>query len=754
LSFLFRNYTIREIEVSKANLRLAFDRQGNPNYEVWKTTETDEETEFVFDLKKVFLNEVHFTYHDLANNHKFDLNINRATMSGNFKTDSYFLTARANLHANILFVDSVVFLKERDAELDLVLQVNDNNTFIFQKGILKINQNAFDVKGTIANLDEGLFFDLNIAGNQLHLGQLLADIPDNLSKYAEGYRGKGTLVFDSQIKGLLNKNENPEVLAEFKVSGGELSHKVSGLNLRKMQFEGSFDNGPKRNLGTSTLVLKDFYTTVNKGVLKGDFKMFDFNKPRLDFKLYADADAGDLVKLFRIDTISSASGKIHLDLLFKGGMSEKNRFTGQDFVSARASGTLNYKNLAFKIKDNPLIFREFNGDLLFRNNDLVVENFSGHAGNSDFELKGFFRNVLPHLFLENEKLTIDASLYSNNLNFNELLKHTVSGTDTTYRLTFSEKLGFNLRAEVVHLTFRKFEATNVKGVASLQNQRFFAQDVTFKSMDGQIKASGFIDGTRSDYFTVACDAIIDQVDINKLFYQMGNFSQTAITDEHIFGIMKSDVQFKGRWTPTLDVDWASIETTANVIVQKGELLNFEPMIALSRFLRVDDLDRVTFSTLENQIRIKDKIVFIPDMEIQSSALNLKLSGEHTFENIIDYRLQILLSEILSRKNRQNRNPQEQYGDIIDDGLGRTTVFLRVTGNIDEPVFRYDAQGVREKMRDNLRREGQTLRNVFRREFGGNPEPETIAPEPEKQQRNLQRRRRQENNRIEIEWDEG
>jgi hypothetical protein len=753
-NFLFKNYTVRELEVSRATLNIRVFEDGSPNYQIWKSDETDQESDFAFDVKRILLNGVHFVYTDLAMHHLVDLNIGKATMSGNFQYASYNLTARGNVFANMVAIDSAVFVRERPMELDMILQVNDNREFVFQKGILMVNQNAFDIKGTIANLEEGLYFDTRIVGNQLQLGQLLYDLPENLLPYVEGYRGKGIFQFDSEIKGFLNQKENPNISASFNVSGGELLHRASGLSLKKMQFEGAFDNGLSNNLSTATLTFKEFHTTINKGVLRGDFTMYDFNKPRLDFKMFADADAGDLVKLFRIDTISAAGGRIHMDLSFKGGMSEKNRFTGQDFVSARATGTFSYDDLSFELKGNPLAFREFNGSFLFSNNDLVIENFSGHAGSSDFELKGYFRNVLPFLFLENEKINIIASLYSNNLNFNELLKYSVSGADTTYRLSFSDKLAFNLEANVVHLTFKKFEATHVMGRASLQNKRFLAQNVAFRSMDGQIRASGFIDGIRDDYFTVGCEAIINGVDINKLFYQMGNFGQEGITDKHIFGKMTSDLHFTGRWTPTLDVDYGSIETTANVRVEQGALIDYEPMIALSRFLRVDDLNRVTFSNLENQIRIKDRKIFIPDMEIHSSALNLKLSGEHSFENEIDYRLQILLSEILSRKNRQSRNPQEQYGDIIDDGLGRTTLFLRVTGNIDEPVFRYDAQGVREKMRDNMRREGQSLRDALRREFGGSS-PQTAPGDTIRGQNTPEtnRRRRQNNGRFEIEWDE-
>jgi uncharacterized protein involved in outer membrane biogenesis len=753
-NFLFRNYTIREVEINKAKVFLRLDPKGNPNYEIWKEKKEEQVSEFAFDLKKVLLTNVHFIFHDQKQNSLIDLDLGKVSMSGNFRNDSYHLSAKGNLTGNLVAIDSAVFIRQRPLDLDMALQVNENREFIFKKGLLEINQNAFEVQGTIVNLPEALQFETHILGKQLQLAQLLNDLPESLLPYVKGYRGKGTLQLDVNVNGLLNSEENPNIKASFNISKGELTHRGSGLSLKQIQLDGLFDNGHKNNLSSSMLSLKEFYTTINKGVLRGHFSLTDFTKPRLDFNMFADADAGDLVKLFRVDTIPNASGRIHMDLNFKGGMSEKNRFTGQDFVSARASGTLNYEDLSFEIKGNPIAFREFNGALLFSNNDLVVENFSGHAGSSDFELKGYFRNVLPFLFLENEKINIVASLYSNNLNFNELLKYSVSEADTTYQLKFSERVGFNLEANVVHLTFQKFEATHVMGQASLQNKRFLAQDLSFRSMDGQVRASGFIDGVRNDFFTIGIHASIQEVDINKLFYQMGNFGQASITDENIFGKMTADFDFGGRWTPELAVDWNSIETTADMRVDQGALINFEPLIALSRFLRVDDLDKVTFSTLENKIRIKDNKIIIPDMEINSSALDLKLSGEHTFENKIDYRIHILLSEILSRKNRQRRNPQEQYGDIIDDGLGRTTLFLRVTGTTENPEFRYDSQGVREKMRDNLRNEGQNLRDAFRREFGGNETPtENIVPDENQNQRQGLFRRRKEKTKFEIGWDE-
>jgi len=180
------------------------------------------------------------------------------------------------------------------------------------------------------------------------------------------------------------------------------------------------------------------------------------------------------------------------------------------------------------------------------------------------------------------------------------------------------------------------------------------------------------------------------------------------------------------------------------------------MLALSRFIRVGDLNQVKFSTLENQIRIKNQKIIIPDMTVNSNAINIKLSGEHTFENEIDYRVQVLLADLLARRHRESRNPQEQFGDIIDDRQGRTTIFLRITGTIDDPIFRYDTRAVREKIRDDLRQEGQNLRQILREEFGlGRTDtlPDGTPVQPTQRQIEQQEIRTREKGKFIIEWED-
>jgi hypothetical protein len=102
------------------------------------------------------------------------------------------------------------------------------------------------------------------------------------------------------------------------------------------------------------------------------------------------------------------------------------------------------------------------------------------------------------------------------------------------------------------------------------------------------------------------------------------------------------------------------------------------------------------------------------MEIKSSALNLTCSGVHTFENIIDYRITLLLSDVLGKKMKQQKS---EFGEIEDDGLGRTKLFLTMKGPVDDPKIGYDRKAATEKIKTDIVQEKKQLKSMLHEEFG-------------------------------------
>lgn len=753
-----QNYTVKQIEIARANLDMKLFEDNTNNFTFWQSSD-DTKTgngEFNFQLQSVIFNQVQYDFTDLANHHKVGVLIHRARLKGDFNQAVYALEFNGDLYLDELIIDKIFMIGQRNLDLDIILNVYNNNKLEFSKGHITLGSHDLIAQGVIDFSGDNTLLDLNIFAEKLKFDDFVRDLPSNYAKYFEGYRSKGDFYFDASIRGAFSSGLNPGIDAKFGIHSGEMYHRKTKLRFEDIYIDAAFNNGYRHNTETSSLIISNLKAKLNKREVSGRGTLINLREPLLDFQLYSDIKPDHWVRVLQIDTITEVNGELLIDLEFRGKLGEKASFNAQNFMASRVKGTIRAEGMGFRLKDDPLDYNSIYADFLFNNNDVAINHFSGNASSSNFKMSGYFRNVIPWLFVENERLIVDASLKSQNINFNELLQHNVSENDTIYRLTLPDKIIFNLKADIDQLAFRKFEAGNVKGTISMHDQVFYASDVSFAAMKGHINVSGYINGQSAEHLVIGCDASFFDVDVHDLFYQMGNFGQEGIKDENLRGLITAQASFVSQWTPFLEIDWNSLETTANIKVENGELINYKPMVALSRFIRVGDLNQVKFSTLENQIRIKGQNIIIPDMEINSNAINIKLSGEHTFQNEIDYRLQVLLSDLLAGRNRQNRNPQEQYGDIIDDGLGRTTLFLAVGGTIDDPVFRYDRRGVREKLREDFRQERQNLREVFRREFasGSNgPVNDTVPNNLSQREKEQKEIRKREKGKFVIEWDE-
>ena len=204
---------------------------------------------------------------------------------------------------------------------------------------------------------------------------------------------------------------------------------------------------------------------------------------------------------------------------------------------------------------------------------------------------------------------------------------------------------------------------------------------------------------------------------------MGNFGQEILIDKNLKGRLSANVDFQSKWDKSLNLDERSVVAKSDISIDNGELIRFKPMLALSKYLKGSDLETIRFSNLTNTIEIRDRKIIIPVMDIRSSALDLTASGTHTFDNMVDYKLGLYLSQILGRKVKQMNT---EFGTIEDDGLGRPRIYLSMKGPASDPKFTWDRKGTEQKISDEIRKERNTIRDLLKNEFGSSKNPENAG----------------------------
>ncbi len=736
-----KNYHIKKIIANNAILNIRIDKKGNDNYHFWKSSSESDSTHFSFALEKVVLKKTQLNYKNFKTEQQISLVINKSTISGKFSDSKYSLDVLSDIYVNYIKTDKNTFFQKKDLHVQLDFDVdNIQKLYTIKKGKFTLEDALFETTGNIYAKDKTLL-DVNIKGKELNIKSVLSLIPTKYKERIKEYNSEGEFYFSAKIKGELSDNKKPRLTANFGINNANIIQTANNISLQQVSLKGSFTNGDNCNAQTSVLIVSAFYAKLNNGLISGELKLEDFDNLFIYSNIKTTMALEELHHFVKFDTIESISGQLKLDVILNGKWSDIHAVSSEKSI---VTGSAKLTDMNLKIKNNVLPYTNINGNFNFYNNNLIVSDFNGNLSNSDFQLTGEFKNIMGFLFRKNETITIDASLNSKNIDLNQLLENKAEHTTSKspYKLILSEHIDFNLNCQIAHLEFRKFEASDIKGIVKLQNRRLTVDPIIISTMNGTFSTKGIVDGSDTSKLFVSCISEAKNINVTNMFTAFENFGQPTITDKNIKGIVTATIQLKTPISPKLSIDLEKLLANIDMTIEKGELNNVESMKSLSRFIDLQELMNVRFSTLKNQFEIKNKIVSIPKMEINSNAINLFASGTHSFNNDINYKIKLTLDELLSRKAKQNKKENEEFGEVAEDERKRTNLFLSMTGTVAHPIIKYDTKEAVLQFKQNIKTEKQTVKSLLKEEFGLFKKDTTLKAAPKKQEQKLK-----------IEWEE-
>lgn len=756
--FFSGNYKIHHIGAEDVNLNVWVDKNGKDNYHFLKSssdTAGPDTAHVSFALESIRLKNIRIRYRDRKSNSDYRLDLLETECQGDFASDQFTFAADSRFHVYHLKQDSLSFFSDNDGSLQLEMDVdNTTGAYTLGKCALKLSDFVLNASGKMVSRDKETELDLAVKGDDIDLPAALSLLPASYRKEIEGLESGGKFLVDATIKGTASDKKTPLIRASFATSEGtELRKKGTDVVLKDVKVKGSYSNEP----GKSGVEIQAFSFHSGQSRLSGNLRLLNFDDLSLEATLTGRLALDEMRRFLLSDTIELAKGTIDLNVKTSGKPQNGKSLKASDFRQFKTTGDLTLAGVSMHLKNSSMKADEVNGKMVFDGNDLTVEEFTGNVAGSDFRLTGAMRNLLPWLFSDEENLAVEAELRSRQIDLNALLTQggeTSTKSDTNYRLRLPERLRVALRAEVDRLAFRKFEAANIRGTVTLRDRKLVLDPILFSTMDGAVSGSGMIDGVREDTLLMTCDAKVTRVNIRKLFTQMENFGQTTLQDQHLRGLLTSEIKFASLWSAALEVDEDKIYSRADVRIDEGELIGFEPMKELSRYVKLSELEHIRFSTLKNQVEIRNRKVILPFMDIESSAMNVGMSGTHDFDDNVDYKFRIRMEEYLARKAKSARKENEEFGEIESDGGRRFSLYLSMKGPLSNPVISYDRKGAVERVKEDLKQEKQNLKDILHQEFGWFRKDSTVNKDqdPKKKKEEKDKKKKEETDKFIIEWD--
>lgn len=708
-------YELKRIHIKNGLVKLKIDKNGKANYEIIRPGKSTSDTSFSLELKDLLFTDTRLEYINLKSDVKIVGFAERLKINVNFQSKNIDLYANSSMYVNQLSISNYNYLVNKHIEITLNLSINDGKYQFKNTNIGIVNCN-FNVSGHM-DLNDNPYINIQAQGHHLKLAQVMEALPDVVQDKLQNYNGKGQVDINFSAQGTVSKSETPTINVNFSLKDGTITHNSTGIKLSNTNLSGTFTNKLSKLSQTPVLKINKFSSILGSGFISGNGSLENLSNPYIKTDLIYKLNLLELKKFLNIDTVDILSGLVDGNVIASGLIKPDHSHKIYDFSDLVISGESHLHEAGFKMKNSEYYFEHINGSITL-NNDLYFNNISVFVLDNDFLINGRLNNGLNYLFRKSTDLTLQAEVTSKKLDLSKYFADDKKEkTEYSRELLFPEHLNLDVKLNINDFKLNKFNAKWAECNLSYKPTMFVLKAVSFQTLTGKLNGNGVILQDIHKNFIIKGQVDVNRLDIKQMFYVFNNFSQDVLKDHHLKGLVSGKIGISSEWNNALVLNRDKLLVDADILIEQGELVNFEPMLGLSRFVSVDELKNIKFSTLKDRIYIKDKQIIIPQMEVKSSAFDISASGNHLFDNHYTYKLRILLSDILWGKAKRAKHENEEFGEVEDDGLGKTSLFLSITGFNKDYKISYDSKKALGSVKETFKKQGSELKAALNQEFG-------------------------------------
>jgi hypothetical protein len=702
-----KNYKIKKIALDNGRADLKVDKKGNANYIVWKTDSTSKSSDsLAFALEKITLTNIVLNYKNSKARVKVETKIRQCNFKGAFNNSNYLLKADGKAFVALFQADKTKYINDKNLRFDVELDVN-NATYTIRNAETDINSTTLVSSGNFVLQDSLLSLDINFNAKNLDISSSLSLLPEKFQNQIADYKSDGEFYAKGECH--YHYSKPITIISEFGIKQATITYKPQNTTLSNVNLQGSLNLSNTR----SVLKLQNISANLNSNTFSGNVEISNFNDPYLKLDVAAKTRLEELIAFFPIDTIQEISGSIDVKAELEGLVSDMKNNTFSPNITA--NGVASIKDLKAKFKQSNKDLNIPEGELKLTDRKLHVTGLKILKGASDVVLVGDMPNFLGYLFDPHTALAINANVSSDFIDLDDFIFASGSSSGSS-SFSISDKLELNVDVAVKKLVLGKFTAESIKGSLLLKNQKVALKGLSLLAANGTINLNAFADGSQK-HLKVSGGFDLDKLNVQKLFEQTNNFGQSTLQDKNIKGFVTAHIDFMANWDEQLHVIVNSINADGDILIERGELINFKPLEGIAKYIDINELKHIYFSTLKGHITINDQRITLPKTSIKSNAINLEFWGTHSFDNVVDYHIQLLISELLAKKPRAKKHLDDELSLVENDPENRRSVFIKMTGPIDNPAISYDRKGAKEKIKEDIKQEKQNIKQILKEELG-------------------------------------
>ncbi|MDR0682885.1 MAG: hypothetical protein LBG15_13715 [Dysgonamonadaceae bacterium] len=701
LDLLRNNYTIRRVDIYNADLHLIINENGENNWNIFQFNDSIQSEKVEVRLNTIQFKKVKLLFEHNPQKTIVSTLVDHLSAKGNFSENIFTTHLSSDMFINELSVDKAVYLSDQPLHLYTKLHIDtEKDIYSIEGGNFDLDILKFTANVTLSKPKDKFHLQTHVSIKNAYIEKVIGKLPKLVRIKTTVLKPVGIFSLTFDMNGEVGKKNKLNIKGSFAWKKGSIENVENNIKLSKVTMKGQFFTATPHMLAATKIVIDEFSAELKQGQLQGALEVENLEQPLIDISVNGALNLEDLHSFIPTNYFHKITGNADIDISFKNKFTQLKKITAQDFTHSVIQGDIIFSNVLLQIREDENMLENLSGDLRFDNQVIHTDKLTGILKGNLFELKGKIENVFPYILDNKSRLRINADIYLPELDMNKLFAKDIEDIKKStekqqeQELVFPANFDFDFTFKMDNLSYNQFNAQNTEGKATFSKNVLLLENLQMNTCDGKLQTRVRVAQTDNKNYSLKCEADLSDINIQKLFSAFGNFGQKNLTDKNIRGIASSNITFQTMLRENITLVQNSIVSEIDIVVKNGELNNFLPLESLSKFIALNELKNVRFATLENRIHIENSTISIPNMEIKNNALNLSIMGKHSFAGNIDYHIKLLLQDVLGKKIK-SRKQKEDFGEVIDDNTGQVYLHLLATGNMDNPLFKWDAHSAKK-----------------------------------------------------------
>jgi hypothetical protein len=697
LSILKGETIIKKISAYEGKLNLKWNTNGENNYSILKPISTNSNSYINLEGLTIMNTEINIESRKMSSL-DYHFIAKRIKLSGLLEKDAINAKAKWEVYVPNWNKQSVFI----SGSSDFYSNSTSKNIEI-KNGQLKLNEWQLQLSGNI-NEDDGVW---SASAKNLDMGKVIQLLPKEFIPSSR----------DLYLDGNLDLNIN--AISNF--SGTSINAKgnwTNGyLNINDSYFIGDnintqiiYSNGKLNSFETSLLRFEDISLESRGSKFRGVLSLENFKKPKCKADIKFDSKWMDLMHWLEYKTWEGSKGELLGEIYWNNDFKNIDELKNKVFWGGKWKGNLLIPKADLEIEGANQTTQLSNLNIEFDDYNLNIISGVIQTQNSKAKVKGVIKNVLND-FDESYELQITGDEW----NLEELKKWKIWEADFTGNDDPEFNSNYALTIATDRVSFKNFLGTEArclvkgKGYNAKTNDFFIRQSGgtissivewrPFKESGGQLRINGLVKNTS----------------LKGIFQSFQNFNQNELTDKNLSGNLNANGEIRIDFNPEFDILYENILADIEFKVKDGSLINFKTLDALRRFTEVEKLSNIKFGEFTNRVRIANKMIIIPEMTLENSALTLKVEGTNGFDGKMNFLIQMQLRELIGNKKTIR---SKRLDDFIKEKNNQEKVWipLRMNGYPENIKFSIDTKKIGDDVKLNIKndwkKQSEDIKSLF------------------------------------------